>query len=105
MIDLDRTCGHAVRARRCTRQQLELPSPQIFGRAVTCDSHLCLQRRLAALVGAGVIAASLHRRVGGRKGLGSNLERGDERWRAGTDVADGARCLLVRATGTTVLVR
>jgi len=34
MIDLDRTCGHAVRARRCTRQQLELPSPQIFGRAV-----------------------------------------------------------------------
>ena len=28
MIDLSRTCGHAVRARRCLRRQLELPPPQ-----------------------------------------------------------------------------
>jgi hypothetical protein len=28
MIDLYRTCGHAVRARRCLRRQLELPPPQ-----------------------------------------------------------------------------
>jgi len=28
MIDLYRTCGHALRARRCPRRQLELPPPQ-----------------------------------------------------------------------------